>query len=152
MTTVSKSEKLRPSSILSIIAGSLMVAGGILALSIFSVWTQTGFPWWDGDMMGGSGGMMGGGDGMTGGGAMMGGGLMWGLGVGASAISLGAGIVSILGGYLIYKKPETSSGWGIAIVISSVVGLVILSGFIVGPILGIIGGILALTRRRTLNE
>ena len=96
--------------------------------------------------MGGSGGMMGEGGGMMGSG-MMGGGFMWGLGVGASAISLGAGIVSILGGYLIYKKPETSSGWGIAIVISSVVGLVTLSGFIVGPILGIIGGILALTKK-----
>lgn len=124
-----------------------MVAGGILTLSLFSVWTQTGFPWWDEDMIGGSSGMMDGAGGMMGGRGMMGGGFMWGLGVGASAISLGAGIVSILGGYLICKKPETSSGWGVAIVISSVVGLVTLSGFIVGPILGIIGGILALTRR-----
>ena len=97
-------------------------------------------------MMGGNGGMMNGG-GMMGGSGMMGGGFMWGLGGGLSAISLGAGIISIVGGYLIYKKPESSSGWGIAIVISSVVGLVTLSGFVIGPILGIIGGILALIKR-----
>lgn len=141
MESISKSEKMTPASVLSIIAGSLMVAGGILTLSLFAVWSQTGFPWWDGGMMGRSSGMMGGGNGM------MGGGFMWGLGMGASAISLGAGIVSILGGYLIYKKPASSRGWGIAIVISGVMGLVTLNGFIVGPILGIIGGILALTRR-----
>lgn len=117
-----------------------MVSGGILTLSLFSVWTQSGFPWWDGGMMGGSGSMMGGR-------GMMNGGLMWGLGVGASAISVGAGVVSILGGYLIYKKPESSNGWGIAIVVSSVAGLVTVSGFIVGPVLGIIGGALALTRK-----
>ena len=98
--------------------------------------------------MGGSNGMMGGNGGMMrDSGGMMGGGLMWGLGAGFTAISLGAGIISILGGYLIYKKPDTSKGWGIAIVISGVVGLVTLSGFIIGPILGIIGGILALTKK-----
>ena len=94
----------------------------------------------------GGGNMMGEGDGMIGGG-MMGGGFMWGLGLGSFAISLGAGIVSILGGYLIHKKSGSTSGWGMAIVIAGVVGLVTLSGFIVGPILGIIGGILSLTRK-----
>jgi hypothetical protein len=92
-------------------------------------------------MMGGNGGMM------DGSGSMMGSGFMWGLGWGVTAIWLGAGTVSIAGGYLLYKKPESSSGWGTAIVISGVVGLVTSSGFIVGPILGVIGGILALTRK-----
>ncbi|MCI0560279.1 MAG: hypothetical protein MN733_17470 [Nitrososphaera sp.] len=131
---------MAPSSILSIIAGALMVAGGILTFSLFTVWTQTGIPGWGGGMMGGTGGMMGSG-------GMMSGGFMWGLGLGSFAISLGAGAVSIVGGYSIYKKPGSSSSWGIAILISGIVGLIGLSGFIIGPILGIIGGILALTRK-----
>ena len=46
----------------------------------------------------------------------------------------------------IYKKPESLSKWSVAVLVSSIVGLVSMSGFFIGPVLGIIGGILALTK------
>lgn len=137
MESVSQSASMSPSSILSIIGGALMVAGGILALSMFGIWTQAGMPGWDRGMMGGGGGWS----------MMMSGGFMWSAVGTMAAISIGAGIVSIVGGYSIYKKPQGSSQWGIAILISGIVGLFGMSGFFVGPIVGIIGGILALTKR-----
>lgn len=126
---------MTPSAILSMIGGALMVAGGILALSMFGVWTQAGMPGWGGGMMGG------------GGWGMMSGGFMWPAVGTMSAISVGAGTVSLVGGYSLYKKPETASKWGIAILISGIVGLVGMSGFFVGAILGITGGILALAKK-----
>lgn len=141
--SVSKSASISPSSILSIIGGALMVAGGILALSMFGIWTSAGMPG------GGVGGMMGGGGGGGSGGwgMMMSGGFMWSAVGIVTTISIGAGIVSIIGGYSIYKKPQGSGPWGIAILIAGIVGLIGMSGFFIGPILAIIGGILALTKR-----
>lgn len=136
-----KSVSMSPSSILSIIGGALMVAGGILALSMFGIWTQAGMPGWGG-MMGG--GMMGGSGGW---GMMTSGGFMWSAVGTMAAISIGAGIVSIVGGYSIYKKPRGSGQWGIAILIAGIVGLIGMSGFFIGPILAIIGGILAMARK-----
>jgi hypothetical protein len=132
MESVSRSEKGVSGSILSIIGGAVMVAGGALALSMFGVWTQVGMPGWDGGMMGGG---------------MMSGGFMWAAVGTMSAISIGAGAVSILGGYSIYKKPVSSNVWGAAILVASIVGLLSMSGFFIGPILGIVGGILALSKR-----
>ena len=129
MESVSRSEKgASPASILSMIDGALMVAGGLLALSVFSTWNMPG---WGGGMMGG----------------MMAGGFMWAAVGTMSAISIGAGAVSILGGYSIYKKPASSSAWGAAILVASIVGLIGMSGFFIGPVLGIIGGILAIAKR-----
>ena len=128
-----------PSSILAIIAGALMVAGGLVVPSIFGVWTQGGFPGWmtGNSMMGCPGcGMM-----------MSGSSFMWAMVGIMAAISVGAGAVSIAGGYSIYKKPESSATWGIAILVSSIVGLIGMSGFLIGPVLGIIGGILALVKK-----
>lgn len=112
-----------------------MIAGGVLALSMFGFGTQAGM------MRGLGGGMM---MGMSG---MMSGGFM-GTAVGTmSAISIGAGAVSIAGGYSIYKKPESAGMWGVAILISGIVGIVGISGFFVGPILAVIGAILAIAKR-----
>ncbi len=127
---------MAPSTVLSIIGGALMVAGGILTFTMFTVWSQTGMPGWSG------GGMMGGGWGM-----MMSGGFMWDAVGTMATISVGAGTVSIVGGYSIYKRPESSDAWSVAILISGIVGLVGMSGFFIGPILGIIGGILARTKK-----
>lgn len=135
MESVSKSSSMAPSSILSIIGGALMVAGGILALSMFGVWSQAGVPGWGGGMMGG------------GGWGMMSGGFMWAAVGTVSAISIGAGAVSITGGYLIYKKPASASVWGAAILVAGIIGLFGMGGFLIGPILGIIGGILALAKK-----
>jgi hypothetical protein len=80
------------------------------------------------------------------GGGMMGGGILGGWGI-ASAVSAGLGAILIIGGYSIHKKPESASGWSVAIPVTSIVGLVSMSGFFIRPIIGIIGGILALTKR-----
>ena len=60
-----------------------------------------------------------------------------------SAIAIGIGVI---GGYLIYRKPESAGKWGVAILVASIVGLFGMGGFFIGPLLGIIGGILALTK------
>ncbi len=75
------------------------------------------------------------------------GGYMWATVWTAAAISIGAGVVSLIGGYSIYNNPERTGEWGIAILVASVVGVIRMSGFLIGPILGIIGGILALVRK-----
>ena len=64
-----------------------------------------------------------------------------------SAISIGTGAVLIIGGYLVYRNPRSAGKWGVTILVASIVGLFGMGGFFIGPILGIIGGILALTRR-----
>jgi hypothetical protein len=133
MESVSRSERgIPPSSILSMIGGALMIAGGVLALSMFGVWTQAGMPGWGGGMMGGG---------------MMSGGFMWAAAGTTSAISIGSGAVCIAGGYSIYKKPESASVWGIAIMISGIVGMIGMSGFFAGSILAIVGGILAVAKK-----
>jgi len=77
---------------------------------------------------------------------MFGSSFMWNMVGIMAAISIGAGVVSIVGGYSIYKKPESLSKWSVAVLVSSIVGLVSMSGFFIGPVLGIFGGILALTK------
>lgn len=127
------------SSILAIIAGALMIAGIIVGALIFT-------PWSDNAMMMTSPGMMGGDD-MMGDGDMMSGSFMWGVIWGVAAIWAGIGAVNIVGGYAIHRNLQSTTTWGIAILISSIVGLVTVGGFIIGPILGIVAGILALVRK-----
>lgn len=76
------------------------------------------------------------------------GGLWWPLAT-VSSISIGSGVVTILGGYKLYTRKASSNvtGWSTAILVSSIVGLISMSGFFIGPILGIVGGILAVTKR-----
>ena len=62
-------------------------------------------------------------------------------------ISIVIGIILVIGGYLIYRNPESAGKWGVVILVASIVSLFGMGGFFVGPILGIIGGILALTKR-----
>jgi hypothetical protein len=39
-----------------------------------------------------------------------------------SALSAGLGVLLIIGGYSIQKKPESANGWGVAILVSSLLG------------------------------
>jgi hypothetical protein len=142
MSTSTKPLHLAPSSILSIIGGSLMIISGLVPLAMLGMSGRYG-------MMGP--GMMG--PGMMGPG-MMGPGMMmplqpfmWTAIAVISAIAIGIGAILIIGGYLIYRKPESAGKWGVAILVASIVGLFGMGGFFIGPILGIIGGILALTKR-----
>ena len=131
MESVSKTN-MPASAILSIVGGALMLAGGVIMLSLWGVWSQAGVPAW-GPMMGGQG-------------MMQGGFLGWAVGS-MSAVSIATGAVVIVGGYFIYRKPEGSTAWGTAILIAAIIGLFGMSGFFVGPILGVIGGILALAKK-----
>jgi hypothetical protein len=38
-------------------------------------------------------------------------------------ISIGTGVILIIGGYLIYRKPESAGIWGVAILVASMVRL-----------------------------
>lgn len=124
---------ITPSSILAIIAGALMIAGVIAGALMFTVWN-------DGGTMMTSPGMMGGG-------RMMSDSFMWAAIGGVAAIWAATGAVCIVGGYAIYRNLQSATKWGIAILIASIVGLITASGFIIGPILGIVAGILALVKK-----
>ena len=88
------------SAILAIIGGALMVTGGALTPTMLGIWKLAGMPSW---MTGGS--MMG----CTGCGMMMfGSSFTWNMVGIMAAISIGAGAVSIVGSYSIYKKPEST--------------------------------------------
>lgn len=126
------------SSILAIIAGALMIAGIIVGALIFT-------PWGDNGMMMTSPGMMGDDDMM--GDDMMSDSFMWATIWGVAAIWAGIGAVCIVGAYAIHRNLQSTTTWGIAILISSIVGLVTVGGFIIGPILGIVAGILALVKK-----
>ena len=123
------------SSILAIIAGALMIAGLITGVLVFSLWSDNGM------MTTTSPGMMGGSS------MMMSDSFMWGAIWGVAAIWAGTGVVNIVGGYAIYRNPQDATKWGIAILIAAIVGLLTASGFIIGPILGIVAGILALVKK-----
>ncbi len=62
-------------------------------------------------------------------------------------VSLASGIIVIIGSLKLYKSSEESTTWGTLIIIFSVVSLLGTGGFIVGFILGLVGGILALTMK-----
>ena len=133
MSTSARPLRLAPSSILSIIGGSLMIISGLASL------VTLGIPGYYG--MGP--GMMG--PGMMGPG-MMGPGMMGMMGPGMmmpfqsfmptaiaviSAISIGIGVILIIGGYLIYRKSESAINWGVVILVLSIVGLFGIGGFFV---------------------
>lgn len=129
------------SSIISIIAGSLIIIAGLMPLAMLGTSGHYGM------MMSrfGTGGMMGGSFGTM---MMPSQQFMWWTAIAIiPIISIGTGVILIIGGYSIYRKPESAGRWGIAILVASVVSLFGMGGFLIGTILGIIGGILALTRK-----
>jgi len=139
MESVSQAGKgLQPSVVLSIVGGALMVAGSIIAFSALGIWSQAGMSGGWGSMMGGSGGW-----GMM----MQGGRSFMASTVTVTSISIAAGAIAIAGGYAISKRPESASGWGVGILVASIIGLFGMGGFVIGSILGIVGGILALAKK-----
>ncbi len=61
-----------------------------------------------------------------------------------AAIGLLCGILVVLGAILLQFKPEKKKAWGIMIIIFSIPSVITGGGFIIGFILGIIGGAFAL--------
>ena len=106
--------------ILSLLSGLLILASSSFMLTMFPL---------------NFGGMMGGG--------MMPwmGGFFWTFAI----ISIILGILILVGAVMLYTKPEQTKTWGTVILVLAVVSLFFGGGFLIGAILGIIGGILALT-------
>jgi hypothetical protein len=127
-------ERPNTAFILSLIAGIFILLGG----GMMSMIGSYGF----GGMMGsygGYGGMMGPGFGMMGG---------FGYGFGfLGVLGLIFGLIVIISALMLNSKPEQHSTWGTLIVIFSVLSVFgsAMGGFGIGLVLGVIGGILAIT-------
>jgi hypothetical protein len=122
-------------SILSFIGGISVLVGGALSFMWFSLGASS-----FGGMMGGFTGMMGGYQGMMGSlGAPFG--FMGSL----SLIGLVTGIIVIISASMLNLRPAEHMAWGIIILIFSVISFIDMGGFMLGAILGIIGGALAIS-------
>jgi len=137
------SERPVASFVLSLIAGLLVLGGSATVMGLSS-----GLPYYGG-MMGGNfyGGMMGGYYGM-----MQGFGFGGGWFYGMAAIGTVSGIIILVGAIMIYNQPAKASTWGALILAFSIVSLFGMGGFFFGAILGVVGGILALTWRTQARQ
>ncbi len=119
--------------VLSLLA-AVLILGGSGMMTTFS----SGVPYYGG-MMGGYYGMMGGYYGM-----------MKGFGFGGwfyalAAIGLISGVIILIGAIMVYTEPSKVSTWGTLILIFSILSFFGMGGFFLGGILGVVGGILAMT-------
>jgi uncharacterized membrane protein len=64
-----------------------------------------------------------------------------------AAIGVICGILVLLGAILLHSKPVHKKAWGIMILVFSIPSVVTGGGFLIGFILGILGGALALRRK-----
>lgn len=133
MANVTKESNVGLPVALAVIAGILMVIGGIVSLSM--TWYHTafsGYPMMD--MMGGAWN------------TFMQRFTPWILGISISSIICG-GIV-LFSSTMMSKNPENARLWGILILIMSSFGILSGMGFLIGPILGIIAGVVAISIKR----
>jgi hypothetical protein len=65
-----------------------------------------------------------------------------------SAVGLVSGAAVVTAAYMLYNKPSQAQTWGTIVLVFAVVSLLSAGGFIIGALLGIVGGLLALTWRR----
>jgi hypothetical protein len=118
--------------ILSIIGGVLMLVGGSMAFMMLSY--NSGF-----GMMSGFGGMMGDYSDM-----MDGVNLPCATLGGLMLLSLVSGILVIVGAVMMDIHPSQSRTWGIIVLVFSIVSFVGMGGFLIGAVLGVVGGAMAL--------
>jgi hypothetical protein len=64
-----------------------------------------------------------------------------------TAVGLIFGVLVLLGTIMLHRKPTSKKAWGIIILVFSILSYVTGGGFIIGSILGIIGGAQTLRRR-----
>ena len=86
---------------------------------------------------------------------MMGGyyGMMQGSGFGGwfyglAAIGVISGVIILIGAIMVYTQPSRASSWGALILVFSIVSFFGMGGFFLGAILGVVGGILAMTWKK----
>jgi len=61
------------------------------------------------------------------------------------------GIIMVVGGFMMYSKPTSAKMWGVIVLILAIISWVTaIGGFFIGFLLGLIGGILALTFKPTM--
>lgn len=125
-SSVSETAKPVAAFVVSLVAGVLILVGGLFGVVGWMAW---GWVW------GGGWRMMG---------PMMG----WWIPMWLSTFSvlgLVSGIVIVASALMLQNRPSEAKTWGTLILVFSVVSLFGMGGFIIGAILGIVGGILALT-------
>jgi len=119
--------------ILSLIGGVFILLGGFTLY----LWSLYGGPWFDG-MMGGMG--------------MMGGfGLPYSLMVGFELAGLVSGAFVLIGAIMIRMRPAEHVAWGVIVLVFSITSFLGMGGFMIGALLGIAGGALALSWRPTIK-
>jgi len=129
---MTETERPTAAFLLSLVGGIFILLGG----GVMSIFGPFGF----GGMMGGYRGMMGY--------RYSGYGMMGALGFGMFGIlGLIFGVIVIISAFMLNSKPHEHSTWGTLIVIFSVLSIFgsAMGGFGIGLILGLIGGILAIT-------
>ncbi len=129
---LSINEKPQVAFILSLIGGILMLLVG----GVFSTWF----------MFGGLGmrGMMGGFQGMMG--SL---GIPFGFMSGFFLVGLVSGVLVMIGALMLNTRPTEHTAWGIIILVFSAISILGMGGFLIGAILGIIGGALAISWKPT---
>ena len=60
-----------------------------------------------------------------------------------------SGILVVIGALMLNTHPKEHTSWGTIILIFSIISFLGMGGFFVGAILGIVGGVLALSWRPT---
>ena len=63
-----------------------------------------------------------------------------------TAVGLMCGVIVLFGSLMLYRKPAYKKVWGILIIVFSIPSVITGGGFIIGFILGIIGGVLELRK------
>ena len=133
---MSSTEKPTVAFVLSLIGGLLVLLGG-------AVRSMIGF-YWFGGMMPGFGGRWGG---------MMGYpsfGMLRGLSLLSGLLGLVFGVLIVVSAIMLNSKPQAHTTWGTLIMIFSVLSIFGgMGGFGIGLILGLIGGVLAITWKPT---
>lgn len=119
----------------SLISGVLILIGGVMMMGLAR------FPYF-GDMMGSYAWMMGVEYGMT-----VGYGWAWFYVL--SFIGIISGILVLVGAIMLYREPAKAYTWGTLILVFSVLSFFGMGGFMIGALLGVVGGALAITWKRT---
>ena len=134
MATSQTPEKPVAPFVLSLLAGLLILAGGGMMMGF------SGVPYYGG-MMGGYNGMMNGYYGMMGG---YGNGWFHAF----SAIGIVSGILVTVSAILLYAEPSRIHTWGALILVFSALSFLGMGASMLGALLGVVGGVLALTWKR----